>query len=69
MDKENILKVLNAIRDECWDTGKCKNCRFACTYYVSHDGIIETRYACVLNEAPYRWQLETMEGFYDGEES
>lgn len=65
MDEETILEVLNAIRDECGNTEHCRDCRFACKYHADR---VE-RYACVLKETPERWQLETMEGFYNGEES
>ena len=66
MDDEQIFMALEIIRDDCSWTAKCADCRFSCRYYVAHDGIKETRYACVLKETPYRWQLETMEGFNNG---
>ena len=66
MDDEKILEVLDAIRDECSRTAKCADCRYACRYYVVHNGNRDTCYACVLKETPYRWQLETMEGFNNG---
>ena len=69
MDKEQILEVLNKIRDDCFNTEYCEYCPYSCTYYVSHNDVREERHGCVLNNAPEHWQLETMEGFYDGEES
>ena len=67
MMENKIYEVLDSIRDECTGMKKCKGCRFSCKYYVVHNEIRETRFACVLNEAPYRWQLETMEGFNNGQ--
>ena len=63
MIDEQIFEALEAIRDECDRTSKCKDCRYACRYYVVHKDITETHFACVLKETPYKWQLETMKGF------
>lgn len=66
MDDEQIFMALDIIRDACSITGNCADCKFSCRYYVVDKGIKETRHACVLKETPYRWQLETMEGFNNG---
>lgn len=67
MDDEQIYEALETIREECERTAKCKDCKYSCkSYFVARDGIKETNYACVLKETPYRWQLETMEGFNNG---
>lgn len=66
MIDKSIMISLEAIRDECEDRKHCEGCPYSCKYYVNDGKTRETRYACVLQHIPDRWELETMEGLNDG---
>lgn len=62
---KSVMISLELIRTECDKRRDCDNCPYSCLYYCVVDGKQETHHACVLNEVPECWQLETMEGYYN----